>query len=376
MLIKDTKTLEEFCQSASLTPILSIDTEFYWRRTYLPKLSLIQMCTDNTMVAVDMLEEGIDFSMLSELLSNKSVLKVIHSGTQDLEIIRLKLNTVIEPIYDTQIAAAFCGLPLMSGYATLVEHVTGVQLDKSCQTTNWINRPLSEQQIQYALNDVKYLHELYQWSHQTAEQKGVIDWILAEMFSVHAFAFRKDTDHLWKAIKLESPTPESLGVLKQLCIWREDVAKKIDIPPTWYLTNKMLADIAQAQPRSKKELSSIPSITSRIVRTRGNTILEVVRKGQNNPNTVSNHKNIRNRTLTDLEKYIVNHLKELLRTRCNSIDISDTIVATSDEIRKLVMYNDLDQVYNLRIFQGWRREFFGTEALEVKKRILHENSYS
>ena len=158
---------------------LAIDTEFLRERTFTPELCLIQLCNHQSAVCVDPLAIQ-DLSPLGEVLENPAVVKIVHSCRQDLEAINTRLNNQVQNLYDTQLAAAFCGYGEQVSYAALVESICAVHLPKSYTRADWSLRPLPEAQIHYALDDVNYLPELYRELQQQLIDSGRSQWHVDE----------------------------------------------------------------------------------------------------------------------------------------------------------------------------------------------------
>ena len=158
--IRDNDTLKEFCDKCLKEKILAIDTEFIRDNTYYPILCLVQIASESFSAVIDPLS-GIEMKPLWELLSKEEILKVFHAGRQDLEIFLNLTGKIPEPIYDTQIAAMFCGLGDQVSYGVLVNKFLGVKLTKENQFSNWLQRPLTNNQLKYALLDVECLIKVF-----------------------------------------------------------------------------------------------------------------------------------------------------------------------------------------------------------------------
>jgi len=151
-IITDDHTLKEFNNKCLKQKVLAIDTEFIRDNTYYPILSLVQIAGENFAAAIDPLS-NIDMKPIWELLTNENILKVFHSGRQDIEIFLNLTGEIPKPIYDTQIAAMFCGLGDQVGYERLVDRFLGLSINKENQFTNWLQRPLTKSQIDYAIEN-------------------------------------------------------------------------------------------------------------------------------------------------------------------------------------------------------------------------------
>ena len=174
-IIKDNSTLKEFCNKCIKEKVLAIDTEFIRENTYYPVLCLVQIASVSFSAVIDPLSE-IEMEPVWEILSNEKILKVFHAGRQDLEIFFNLTGKVPTPIYDTQIAAMFCGLGDQVSYDGLVNKFLGLTISKESQFSNWLQRPLTNKQLQYALSDVNYLIKIFpliKMIKETIEKSGL-----------------------------------------------------------------------------------------------------------------------------------------------------------------------------------------------------------
>ena len=149
--IKETNHLNELCSKLNKSEFLSIDTEFIREKTYWPKLCLIQVFNGKEQIIIDPLAKDIDLKSFFEILNNKEIVKIFHSGRQDIEIFYNLTKKIPQNIYDTQIAAMVCGFGDSIGYENLVSQLLGKKIDKTSRLTNWSNRPLSKKQINLSL---------------------------------------------------------------------------------------------------------------------------------------------------------------------------------------------------------------------------------
>ena len=159
--VKDTNHLAELCSKINKSKFLAIDTEFIREKTYWPKLCLIQVFNGEDKIIIDPLVKGLDLKPFFKILSNNEIVKIFHSGRQDIEIFYNLTKKIPKNIYDTQIAAMVCGFGDSIGYENLVSQLLGKKIDKTSRLTNWSNRPLSKKQINYAISDVTHLFEIY-----------------------------------------------------------------------------------------------------------------------------------------------------------------------------------------------------------------------
>ena len=178
--ITDQNTLNDFYEKCAKEKYLAVDTEFIRDSTFYPSLCLIQIAGKDFAGAIDPLAK-LDMSPVWKLLLNKNILKIFHAARQDLEIFFELIGEIPSPIYDTQIAAMFCGLGDQIGYEGLVNKFLGLSVNKQHQFTNWLHRPLSKSQIDYAISDVTHLIEIFPLINQVIKDNDRGDWVNKEI---------------------------------------------------------------------------------------------------------------------------------------------------------------------------------------------------
>ena len=220
-IIKDSSTLNKFCSKCIKENVLAIDTEFIRENTYYPVLCLVQIASDTFSAVIDPLSK-IDMKPVWELLSNEKILKVFHAGKQDLEIFFNLTGKIPKPIYDTQIAAMFCGLGDQVSYDRIVNRFLGVTISKESQFSNWLQRPLTNKQLQYALSDVNYLIKIFPFIKKIIRETNRVEWVEKEFqYLTNKKIYDINPNEVWKKIKIKNPNREILNLLKYLAEWRE-----------------------------------------------------------------------------------------------------------------------------------------------------------
>ncbi|MGV2432012.1 MAG UNVERIFIED_CONTAM: ribonuclease D [Rickettsiaceae bacterium] len=159
VFINKQNKLDEFCELIKSTDILGFDTEFVRRDTYFAKLSLIQIAIDDNVYVIDVL--ATDIKKLWFQIAESNILILVHSGSQDFEILYQLYKTLPQNVIDTQIAAKLCGYGSFASYATLCEKICNTIIDKKHQNSNWLIRDLPDSMIQYAASDVAMLKQIY-----------------------------------------------------------------------------------------------------------------------------------------------------------------------------------------------------------------------
>lgn len=364
MVITNQDELVRICQELAQHPFITIDTEFLREKTYYPKLCLIQLSDPyKNAVAVDPLANNIDLEPLFKLLCNADVLKVFHAARQDLEIFFNMTGKVVAPFFDTQIAAMVLGYGDSVGYENLVRSATGHGVDKSSQYTDWSNRPLSEKQIHYALGDVTHLCDVYTLLSKQLDEKGRTSWVFEEEeILADPATYENNPRDMWRKVKIRSPKPKNLAVLRELAAWREERAQRKDIPRSWVMRDDTLADMASQAPRDLKGLSKIRNLPGEFSKGhKGESLLKLIETGIKTP------KNecpvvIKKRQLSPAISAKVDILKMLLKIQAAECGVAPKIIASSDDL-EIIAAEDNPDAAPLR---GWRAEVFGKDALDIK----------
>ncbi len=361
-LITSSAELAALCHEFSRRDFVCVDTEFLRRNTYRPKLCLVQLAGGRQAAAVDVLAPGIDLAPLYDLMLNPGVTKVFHSASQDLEIFHIVTGEVPQPVFDTQVAAMVCGYGGQPSYASMVEEVVGIELAKSAQQSDWSRRPLSDSQLEYAVQDVAYLGPIYRTLRKRLEQSGRAEWVASEMAELtDEDAYRTDPRDVWRRISIRRPTRQSLAILREVAEWRERTADRRDIPRAWILRDSVLTEIAQKAPRTTAELGLVNGFPARMVeRSSGRKVLQAVtRVLDSDPSEWpeaperSGRPRVRNSD--------VSRLQELLKRRCEEHEVAPGFVTNRQELTRMVA----GERSGIRALTGWRKTVFGDAALAL-----------
>ena len=243
--VKDEIELEnamEICRKASA---LALDTEFVRTRTYYPELGLLQVSDGEHCFLFDPLI--LDLNVFSEILSNKNVIKVLHSCSEDLEVFQHAFGVLPRPIYDTQISSSFLGLGFSVSYQMLVEHYLSLRIKKDQTRSNWLARPLSKQQLEYAAQDVVYLHEVYKIQQSNLIGTLKDEWITSDLekISYDIPTITPAENYYLKIGSLWRFSRRQLNLLKLLFACREKKARTKNRPRNRIIEQKILVNIVK-----------------------------------------------------------------------------------------------------------------------------------
>lgn len=363
LLITDTDALKAFCDRQKGVPYVTVDTEFLREKTFWPQVCLIQIGGPKEAVCIDPLAEGLDMTPLYGLMRDRSILKVFHAARQDLEIFHNLMGEIPAPLFDTQVAAMVCGFGDSVGYETLVNKLAKAHIDKSMRFTDWARRPLSDQQVRYALSDVTHLRVVYEKLARRLESTGRAEWLQEEMaFLTDTANYRVDPVEAWRRIKTRTKTPRFLGIVKALAEWREVEAQTRDIPRQRMLRDETLLEIAAHAPTTADQLERTRGFSKGQAEGRmGAAILEAVARGKLMPMEDLPDPPDRKEIPPGVGP-ICDLLKVLLKMRCEEHDVAQKLVASSEDLEAIAMDDNAD----VMAMKGWRREIFGDDAIALK----------
>ena len=364
MLITKSADVADFCNEVSKAEYIAVDTEFVREKTYWPILCLVQIATPDRAAAIDPLANGIDLQPVYDLMTNTSLLKVFHSAVQDMQVIFNATGRMVAPIFDTQIAAMVSGYGDQPAYATLVERIVGVKIDKRSQMTDWSRRPLTDHQVEYAIGDVTHLIHVYNTLTTKLDKSGRSNWAQEEMGHLRdPNMYDLDPRDLWRRVRLRRPTRRALAVLREITEWREVNARGRNIPRGWVCRDEALAEIALNAPQTPAALERVRGINQRFAHGRdGRAVLEAVKVGLELPEEQCPDPEKARPPLKGHET-LVALLQALLKLRCDENGIAAQLVANRKELDRIATEDEPD----IRTLAGWRREIYGNDALALKR---------
>ncbi len=358
-LITDTATLAAFCDRLRQETFVTVDTEFMRDRTYWPRLCLVQVGGEEEAAAVDPLAPGIDLTPLLDLMGDAAVLKVMHAARQDLEIF-YRLGRLPVPLFDTQVAAMVCGFGEEVAYDTLVAKLAKAQLDKSSRFTDWARRPLTEAQIRYALGDVTYLRTVYQALKAEIDRRGRTAWVEEELAQLTSpDNFEPPATDAWKRLKIRTRDRQFLAIVQELATWREQEARRRDLPRARIIRDDLLMEVAASRPGSVEELRKLERVN--VDRESAAGVVAAIRRAL----AIPREELPRLPEPTALPRGagpVIDLMRVLLKQRCEAADVAQRLVATSGDLEAIAV----DDAADVPALHGWRHEIFGRDALALK----------
>lgn len=352
------EALEQLCAQLADAEWVAVDTEFVRERTYYPRLCLIQLSTPELNACVDALRlKRLD--PVLDILFDPAVIKVMHACRQDMEVFFHLCERLPAPVFDTQVAAPVLGLPHQVGYAALVAELLGVQLDKAHTRTDWCQRPLSEGQLTYAIEDVLYLGPLYLRLRDELQRLERLEWLKEDFAALtDSSLYRNPPGDAWKRIRgaarLKGP---QRAVLKALAAWRERTARRADLPRSWLLRDDALLDIARARPRELAQLDRLRSLKKATLEHYGEELLDLVRESAHE---TPPRLDARARSLSLEQEALLDVMMSLVHVKGAEYGIDPAVIASRNDLVKV-----LDADRNAAVMHGWRHKVVGRDLIAL-----------
>lgn len=326
--------------------LLAVDTEFVRERTYYANLGLVQISDGHTVWLLDPLIDG-TLAPLRDMLVDPGIDKVLHSPSEDLDVLFHDTGAVPDPMIDTQLACALLGQPLQLGYHNAAEWLLGVAVDKELTRSNWCARPLRPELLRYAGLDVCLLPWMWQTLKHQLQEKDRLDWLEEDCRrQVEAARTPLAPGDVWLKIKgagrLDS---SSLAALRALAAWREKEARKRNRPRGFIVPDKVLLSIADARMRDPEELETIEELHPRARKRYARAITEIV------GHVVDKNKRIPELPRLDSrQRHRLKSMRSRVSAAARELDMEPVVLASRKEIEDIM----LGQPWPERL-QGWRK---------------------
>jgi ribonuclease D len=360
MMITTQTDLHELIERARRTDAVALDTEFIWERTYYPRLGLIQLAlSDEECFLIDPLMLQ-DLSALGELLADPNVVKIFHDAPQDLAILSRATGSIPNNIFDTRLAAGFTGLPATLSLSKLIKILLDIDLLKTETRTNWLNRPLAAEQIDYALDDVRYLRAARILLLSSIIGPEIKSWLKEELDLLNdptTYMGHKDDERYLKIKDADSLNTQGLSILRELTVWREEAARSLNRPRGHIVPDTVLLSIARKQLDNIAEIRTETTISTRAADRYGEKIVTAVRRGRASDRNVEPPM-ARTIKLNKKDKETLARLNQLVLIKSEVQGIDPTIVGNGSEFKMLVkILNKSCESKMLRQMEGWRKLF-------------------
>jgi ribonuclease D len=322
-------------------------------RSYRPQLCLVQLGDATQQVCVDPLHIE-DLKPLGAQLADARQIKLVHAAAQDLEVLHQRLGILPAPLFDTQLAATLCGVGEQIGYATLIEHLLGVVLDKSSSRTDWSQRPLTPEQYRYALDDVRYLPEVYAVLDEKLHALGRAEWMREDCAAqLDPTRWTVEPLEAWRRVKAWQRVPKTaFSRLRALAAWREHEAQARNLPRRWVLDDDSLLRLVNRPPRTLKALQHGGVLPAQLFHE-AEALMTVLQLAELEPDTAPPVW----LPLREAERERFARLVDALEACAQTLNLSASFLLNRSELERLAR-----EPAALDALQGWRAAVCG-EAL-------------
>jgi ribonuclease D len=355
-IVTTPKELAECCQYFSGCPRLGLDTEFVGEDSYHPHLCLVQVATEDRLILIDPLTAG-PLDEFWKLIIDPARQVIVHAGREEVRLCRLWAGQAPGNLFDLQIAAGLIGMTYPLGHGALVSQLLGVSLSKGETLTEWRDRPLTLSQIQYALDDVRYLLPLWKVLSDKLTELGRGDWATEEFARMTSPAAASDSEESaaeekWRRLRgLGSLDRRRLAVVRDLYIWREETAAQTNRPTRAICRDDLLVEIARRNPSRPRDLQVIRGLPHRHL----DAIFEIMQQARKTP--PDQYPLPVDRDQDPLQVgWLTNILLAVLGDLCVRLKLASNLAATNADVKALVrskMRGDTASAKSL-LTQGWR----------------------
>ena len=370
--IDDNESFNRLCEEWQAKEYLAIDTEFVRTSTFYSRIGLLQIADTSTCYLVDPLKID-DWSAFSDLLLNSKCCFVIHSCSEDLNLLQTSLGCIPAFLFDTQLAAAFLGLGFSISYQALVSELIGIEVAKGETRSDWTKRPLTDAQILYAATDVRYLLQLKNILEQQLVEKGKLQWFEAECERQKTIAVASEVEKNWESIytglsnawKLSDP---GLNILQKLCYWREKKARKRDKPRSWIVKDQELFNLANALSREEEisldAVMSVQEVDGRFLSRYGNELIELVASTDSNLECVN--RELLNKPLNPSLRKKLKQCQKIVNAKAQELQMAPELLGRKKQLLDFLRnFERSGQVEWTGEFAGWRREILEPEFQSI-----------
>ncbi len=343
--------IERLCSDGGT---VAVDTEFLREKTYNAKLCLVQLGIGEHQYCVDVLKLT-DLQFLKDLFACEKVLKLFHAARQDMEVILQTLQVLPKPIFDTQLAAAFCGADMQIGYGGLVQEVTGVELPKTQSRTDWTRRPLTAEQIKYAGEDVAHLEALYRHGLESLDALDRLNWYQEEISTYYDESlYVIDPEMAYQRLNGGMLKLKQQYLLKALANWREATAQDRDIPRSWVMRDDKLYDLVQAPVKSEKDIMELGVFGRKSANYLVPQAYAVIKATKTGDDKIWR----KIEPLSKAEKGTCSSMMKQLAQMSEKLKIAQALLGTRKDIEKLFRHRQ-----SKKLLKGWRKHVVGEPLL-------------
>ena len=361
-LIQNEADLEILVARAKRKDAVALDTEFVWERTYYPQLGLIQIAlSDEDCYLIDPLAIK-NLQALGQLLADRGVIKILHDAPQDLAILQRATGATPQNIFDTRLAAGFSNLPATLSLSNLVKELLDIDLAKDETRTNWCQRPLTDEQVRYALDDVRYLRAVRILLLTRIIGPKIKSWLQEELNLLNNPAAYSGPPADERYIKIRGSSAldqQGLAILKNLSTWRDGMAKKLDRPRGHVLKDALLIELAKQKPTTLEEQKLQCGLSANATAKYGKIVAAIIETTLGQP--AATYPALERPTrLSQTDREALEKLNNLINLKAGLLGIAPGLLGNGSELKLLVTTLNAKNAaasQQLRQTDGWRKSF-------------------
>jgi ribonuclease D len=367
------RDLDALCERIEAAEVIGFDTEFVSEDTFYPELCLIQVVTPAELAVID--PQTVDVRAFWQIVAGGDRMTVFHAGREELSFMLRAVGAIPNRLFDVQIAAGFCTNEFPASYGSVVGKFLGRQPMKGEQRTDWRRRPLTEAQINYALEDVRYLLPLYERLTQTLTKRRRLGWFEQEMAAWQQQIVDAQDRKDWRRVSgIGTLNARNLAIVRELWHWRQEEARRLNQPPKRLLRDDLLVEIAKRKSDQPDQILAIRGLQRGDLRRKAHELAECVRRGIETPLERGDRSS--QREPPSQLNLLGQFLTPALTSICRRAEVAASMVGTASDVRELIAYRygfgGVEAEETPALLEGWRAELVGNlldELLAGKKSI-------
>jgi len=353
--------LAELCQRIGAARKVALDTEFVAEHSYRPQLCLVQLSLDGQAAIIDPLNIS-DMDPLWRALAGGDHETIVHAGREEIVFSMTAIDAVPARLFDVQIAAGLIGLEYPAGYGSLAQKLLGEAPPKGETRTDWRRRPLSDQQLHYALSDVAYLEPMRNQLYARLEELDRLPWLADEMQRwIEQVRDTQQRDRWRRVSGVANLSPRIKAIVRELWGWREAEAERRNQPPRRVLRDDLIIELARRHTTDPKRIRAVRGMDRADLRRAYDQLADCIRRGQAVPDEElpqTRHRRQLPPKITMLGQFLASALGSL----CHRANLAPSIVGNPTDVRELIAYrlgycHKNDPPPGLAV--GWRAEVIG-----------------
>lgn len=362
--IDNEQQLRAFCDSAVEAKCLAFDTEFVSEDTYRPHLCLIQVAADDRLAIIDPIAIG-DVTPFWELLAKPGHETIVHAGREEFRFCFDAIGQRPTNWFDIQIASGFVGLEYPAAYSTLIAKLLNKSLPKGETRTDWRRRPLSDKQLDYALQDVLYLKQIRDILANRLDKLNRREWLADELDSWLTQLEHTENTEQWRRVAGSAGlSARKLAIVREVWRWRDAEAASRNLPPKRILRDDLIVEIARRQTDNVQRIRSVRGMEHRHLQRQLETIADCVRRAEEIPDDECPRPLRRSDSSQPSLVLLGQFLSTALGCICRTSELAPGLVGSVQDTRDLIAHRlgltDSDS-QPPRLSQGWRAKVIGPE---------------